>query len=55
MTIATIYFAVLFGDRAVASVSNDVFLRAMTLGFITFSVISAAGIYFSFYRGRVSR
>ncbi len=53
MTIATIYFAVVFAGRAVAAVSNEVFLSAMTPGFITFALISAVGIYFSFYRGSV--
>lgn len=53
MIIATVFFAVLFSGSTIAEVSNDVFLKAVKWGFVTFSIISATGIYFSFYRGRV--
>jgi MFS family permease len=55
MTIATIFFSVLFQKQAVEEVSNDLFLMAQHLGFMTFSLISLAGIYFSFNRGRMTR
>ncbi len=55
MTIATLFFAVLFERQAVEEVSNILFLKALKMGFITFSVISVAGIYFSFSRGKMER
>lgn len=55
MTIATIFFSVLFQKQAVEEVSNVLFLKAQHLGFITFAVISLAGIYFSFNRGKMKR
>jgi EmrB/QacA subfamily drug resistance transporter len=55
MTIATLFFAVLFEKQAVETVANPLFLKALKLGFITFAVISVAGIYFSFNRGKMAR
>jgi EmrB/QacA subfamily drug resistance transporter len=55
MTIATLFFAVLFNKQAIETVANPLFLKALKLGFITFATISLAGIYFSFYRGRMIR
>lgn len=55
MTIATIFFSVLFQKQAVEEVSNALFLKAQHLGFITFAVISLAGIYFSYNRGKMTR
>jgi len=55
MTIVTLYFAYLFGNKAVIEVDNALFLTAMKRGFITFALISLAGIYFSFTRGNVNR
>ena len=55
MTIATIFFSILFQKQAVEEVSNSLFLQATKMGFITFSVISVAGIYFSYNRGKMSR
>ncbi|HBG81133.1 MAG TPA: MFS transporter, partial [Porphyromonadaceae bacterium] len=55
MTIVTFFFAFYFGDNAVTGVDNTVFLTAMKWGFITFSLISLVGIYFSFTRGNVER
>ena len=55
MTIATIFFSVLFQKQAVEEVSNALFLKAQHLGFITFAIISLAGIYFSFNRGKMMR
>jgi MFS family permease len=55
MTIATLFFAVLFNKQAVETVANPLFLKALKLGFITFATISLAGIYFSFNRGKMTR
>lgn len=55
MTIATIFFAVLFQKQAVEEVSNLMFLKALKMGFITSALISIFGIYFSFSRGKMER
>lgn len=55
MTIATLFFAGLFGKISVETVSNDLFLKALKWSFISFTLISAVGIYFSFNRGRINR
>jgi EmrB/QacA subfamily drug resistance transporter len=55
MTIATIFFAVLFQKQSVETVSNLIFLKALKLGFITSAIIALTGIYFSFSRGKIKR
>lgn len=55
MTIATIFFSILFQKQAVEEVANSLFLKAQHLGFMTFAVISVAGIYFSYNRGKLKR
>jgi EmrB/QacA subfamily drug resistance transporter len=55
MTIATLFFAGILGSTPVESVPDLLFLKAVRWGFSTFSIISAAGIYFSYYRGKVNR
>ncbi len=55
MTITTFFFALLFGGQQVESVANTEFLKAMKYGFITFSAIGIAGIYFSYHRGFIKR
>jgi len=55
MTIATLFFAGLFGKLSVETVSNELFLIALKWSFICFTLISAVGIYFSFNRGRINR
>lgn len=55
MTIATLFFAMLFNKQAVEIVSNSLFLKALKFGFITFATISLAGIYFSYNRGKMER
>jgi hypothetical protein len=55
MTIATLFFAGILGSTPVESVPDPLFLKAVRGGFTTFSIISAAGIYFSYYRGQVNR
>ena len=55
MTIATFFFAWLFSGETVEHVDNGLFLNAMQYGFITFALIGAVGIYFSYYRGSIKR
>jgi hypothetical protein len=55
MTIATIFFAILFQKQSVEVVSNVIFLKALRMGFITSAIIAVTGIYFSFSRGRITR
>lgn len=55
MTIATLFFASLLGNQAIETVSDDLFLKAMKWGFISFSTLSIFGIYFSFNRGKMKR
>ncbi len=55
MTVATLFFAAYFGKQAVENVPDDVFLEAMKWAFYVFSIISAAGIYFSYNRGKINR
>ena len=55
MTIVTVYFAYLFGNKSVDEVGNEVFLTAMRRGFLTFAIIGLSGIYFSFSRGNIKR
>ncbi len=55
MTIATLFFAGMLGGQAVATVSDHLFLKAVRWGFVSFSFLSVAGIYFSYNRGDISR
>jgi EmrB/QacA subfamily drug resistance transporter len=55
MTIATLFFAMLFGGRAVEAVPDDLFMLSVRYGFSSFFLISLAGIYFSYNRGAVNR
>jgi EmrB/QacA subfamily drug resistance transporter len=55
MTIVTLFFAILFENHAVKTVPANVFMHAVKWGFVSFTIISAAGIYFSFARGKVER
>jgi EmrB/QacA subfamily drug resistance transporter len=55
MTIATLFFAMLFGGRAVEAVPDELFMLSVRYGFTSFFLISLAGICFSFNRGSVSR
>lgn len=55
MTIATLYFAGFMGNQPIEIVPDHLFIRAVRFGFITFSIISLAGIYFSYNRGKISR
>jgi EmrB/QacA subfamily drug resistance transporter len=55
MTIATLFFAGMLGGQAVELVPDDLFLKVMKWGFISFALISIVGIYFSYNRGQMSR
>ncbi len=55
MTIATLFFAGMLGGQAIELVSNQLFVSVMKWGFISFSLISVVGIYFSYNRGKMSR
>ncbi|HOP03543.1 MAG TPA: MFS transporter [Tenuifilaceae bacterium] len=55
MTIATLFFAVLFGKQTVDMVPSHIFQKMIKWGFLCFALISSIGIYFSYYRGKVKR
>jgi EmrB/QacA subfamily drug resistance transporter len=55
MTIVTLFFAGMFGSKSVDGVPDYLFLRAVKWGFASFALISVAGIYFSFKRGKIHR
>jgi EmrB/QacA subfamily drug resistance transporter len=54
MTIATLFIAAFIGTQPVKTVPNAVFLKVMMYGFLTFSAICLAGVYFSFNRGKAN-
>lgn len=54
MTIATLFVAGIIGKHTIASVPHALFLKTVQYGFITFALISSAGIYFSLNRGKVT-
>lgn len=51
MTIATLFFAGMFGNQTIELVSDSLFMKAVKWGFLSFALISLAGIYFSYNRG----
>ncbi len=55
MTVATLFFAGIIGNQPLESVSADLFLKTMKWGFLSFTLISSTGIYFSFTRGKINR
>ncbi len=55
MTIATFFFAALLGRQVIETAPDHLFLKAVQWGFTSFAIISIAGIYFSYYRGKVGR
>lgn len=55
MTIATLYFATIMGKQNIEKVPDNLFLQVIKWGFLTFSLISVAGIYFSYNRGKIKR
>lgn len=55
MTIATLFFAGILGNQSVEAAPNDLFLKVIKWGFISFAVLSSFGIYFSINRGSLKR
>ncbi len=55
MTIATLFFAGMFGSKSIEGVSNELFLRAMRWGFVSFALINVMGIYFAFSRRKIQK
>jgi EmrB/QacA subfamily drug resistance transporter len=55
MTIATLFFAGILGNQSVETAPSHLFISTVRWGFVTFSIISIAGIYFSYNRGKLSR
>lgn len=55
MSIVTLFFALVFSKQAVNNVSSASFIKVVKWIFICFSVISTAGIYFSYARGKIIR
>jgi MFS family permease len=54
MTIATLFFAAMFGNQTVEAIAIPLFIKAVKWAFITFSLISIIGIYLSFNRGVIT-
>lgn len=52
MTIATLFFAAFIGSQAIETVAAGRFMKAVQFAFGIFAIISAAGIYFSYKRGK---
>ncbi len=52
MTIATLFFAAIIGDKPLENAPDHLFLKAMKYAFFSFTIICLAGIYFSFTRQR---
>lgn len=55
MTIATLFFAAFIGNQAIETVPNHLFISAIRWGFLTFSLVSVVGIFFSYNRGKIHR
>ncbi len=55
MTIITLFFAAYFHGKQIAMVDNKIFLKVMQLGFLSFTLLCASGIYFSVSRGSLNR
>jgi len=55
MTIVALFLAGILGSEAIDVTHVDDFMKVVKYGFITFTVISLAGIYFSYHRGEMQR
>jgi EmrB/QacA subfamily drug resistance transporter len=55
MTIATLFFAGMLGGKTFDSLPDSLFLKAVKWSFLCFSILSIAGIYFSYNRGKIIR
>jgi MFS family permease len=55
MTIATLFFASIIGKVTIENVATETFIFAVKWSFAIFTIISIAGIYFSYDRGKIIR
>ena len=55
MTVVTIFLAGILGKEAVETVPSEVFLKALSWAFVSFTIIAMPGIWFSSMRGRLER
>ncbi len=55
MTVATLFFAGLFGGQAMELVPTPLFMRALRWSFTCFALLCSLGIWFSFRRGELHR
>ena len=55
MTIATFFFALLLGKTQMEAADPKLFLQAQRQAFLVFAALGLAGIYFSWWRGRLDR
>jgi len=53
MSIATLLFAVFFGNQSIAGVDDNTFIKGIRFAFLIFAIICMAGIYFSISRGKM--
>ena len=53
MTVVTLLFSLIFGEKLMQEVTNDQFLKAMKGGFIIFAALGLTGIYFSWTRKKL--
>lgn len=53
MTVVTLLFSLIFGEKLMQEVTNEQFLKAMKGGFIIFAALGLTGIYFSWTRKKL--
>jgi len=55
MTVATLFIAGILGDQSIEAAPDALFMKVIKWGFVSFSLISIFGIYFSYFRGKIRR
>jgi hypothetical protein len=55
MSIITLLISINFGSQSVEAVPDIQFLKALKWGFMIFAIIGIPGIFFSFFRGDISK
>ncbi|MGC8824581.1 MAG: MFS transporter [Bacteroidales bacterium] len=55
MTLITIFFALIIGNKAIDMASPTQFLKITRYSFLLFSIICLIGVYFSYYRGKLHK
>jgi uncharacterized integral membrane protein len=55
MSVVTLLFTIFFGNLTVEAVEEEMFLKAMRLGFLIFALIGIPGIYLSYNRGNMKK